>query len=621
MTRLVTLLLVLAAPAAVVRADGLIPGPGEEGHDPALASLADAFDRQIHGIMTVPLGWGLEAFVSREEDRATVEAFLASGERDFAAATGRHPYEVLRAYGEEGDLGMFGGVQAAGDAFRYAVLRDGGADPAVVEEARRDLVRAMDGLHWYLQVTGEPGVFARGIRRVVPQDGEPPLPGDIPETVPLFDAAGAPQPADKEPTWREDNSGELPFLIWLDDTSKDQAMGYVFALGAVYDVVAEDPTIPRDRVDRLVSDARAIAERLMRVVAVNERVSIDLVLMDADGRPTTFHDLSAEEITPGATLPGMRPANGFNGLAALGIVRTLFHITGDEAIGRFYYDDLIDARGYLDVVADTVSLMYAGTATNYSNVNMAFVSAYGVLRYESDMLIGLEMRAILHDRLYAPGVAREARGLGQSFFDFVYAGFRVGGSESFGRTAIEEGARTLRETIAPPYWNPSVINCDDAEIDAGSCLAVDGATEIALADTLGRGMSIVAADPVPMRLRPPSNFEWRSDPHRVNGGGGDRLNPGGGWHGAYWMGRFLQRGVSGFENVSPIARERPAIIRTDAGPAADAQDAQDAGPPGDASADAGATGGGGSGCGCAAAAPADAGWLALLGLWALRRRR
>jgi hypothetical protein len=68
---------------------------------------------------------------------------------------------------------------------------------------------------------------------------------------------------------------------------------------------------------------------------------------------------------------------------------------------------------------------------------------------------------------------------------------------------------------------------------------------------------VVAIDPLPMRLRPPSNFEWRSDPHSVNGGGSSRLNPGGEVYAAYWMGRFLQAGTSGFENVSPIARDLP----------------------------------------------------------------
>jgi hypothetical protein len=574
--------------ASTASAQSLVPGPGEPAHDEELAALADAYARQLHELITVEIGWGLEAFVDDPAARATIEAFFASGDADFRASTGMHPYEVVSRYEEYGDLGMFGGVQAAGDAFRYAVLRDSGAPEAEVTEAREVVLRALDGLHWYTAVTGEPGLTARGIRRAIPADGDPPLPEPPPETVPLFDASGNPQPADKTPTWRADRSGELPFLIWLDDTSKDQLDGYVFALGAFYDVIAEDETIPRALVDRLVEDARAIGHALMERHEVAAGVDADLVIMDADGRPTSFHDISAEEIAPGSVLPGAPAVNGFNGWMAMGIMRTIFHITGDEAIARFYYEELVGRRDYLTSVEESIAVMYFGEQTNYSNVNMAFVAAYGVLRYESDSAIALRARGILHDHLYAPDKDREARGLGQSFFDFLYAGFRVG-EASVGRTAVAEGVATLREFPPPPYWNPAVENCDAAEIAAGSCTAIDGTTAITIAPELGRHDSVVAVDPLPKRLRPPSNFEWRGDPHGVNGGGGNRLNPGGGFHGAYWLGRYLRAGTTGFENVSPLAREAPPrSAPTDAGtvPA-------DAGtmPPGD----------GGDGCGCTTA--------------------
>ena len=92
-----------------------------------------------------------------------------------------------------------------------------------------------------------------------------------------------------------------------------------------------------------------------------------------------------------------------------------------------------------------------------------------------------------------------------------------------------------------------------------------------------------------MRIRPPSNFHPRSDPHQVNGGGGDRLNPGAGFHTAYWMGRYLAATPNVLANVSPIAR--PPLTRPDlpdAGPSTpDAGDAVDAGDAGDAGSDGG----------------------------------
>lgn len=556
MPRALWLLVLLAGHASAQR---LVPGPGEPGHDAALAAKIDGYERQVHALLTVPLGYGLEAYVTPPANRALIAAFLASGATDFEAQTGRHPYEVLDDYGEEGDLGMFGGVQAAGDAFRYGALRDSGAPVAEVAQARAQLVRALDGLHWTMQVTGAPGVLARGIRRITPEPGDPPLPGAPPLVVPLFDAQGRPQPSDKDPTWRADRSGQLPFLAWLDDCSKDQLDGHVFAIGAAYDVAAGDPTIPAEKLDRLVADARALGARLMQRVEVAPGAFADLVIVDADGRPTSFHDLSAEELAPGVV--SSLPTNGFNALMGLGAVRTLFHMTGDEALGAWYYDELVGARNYFGAIEQTVSLMYLANQTNFSNVNMAFVAAYGVLRYESDERIARRMRAALEAHLYAPGKDRDAKGSGQSLFDFIYAGFRTEGAAGPGATAVAEGLATLREAKPAPTWDLEVQNCDAAELAANSCTGVDG-TPIALASTAGSALS---TEPLPMRLRPPSNFWWRSDPHQVNGGGGgERLNPSAELATAYWLGRFLQAqgGSDPRRNVSPRARPRPSVTTT-----------------------------------------------------------
>jgi len=602
-----------AVGGAVARADALVPAPGEAGHDAALLARADAHDRFMHGIFAVPLGWGLEATVSDPSDRMLLDAFAASGQADFAAFSGLHPYEVLDDYGEYGDLGMFGGVPAAGDAFRYAVLRDGGAPAADVDAARAALLAALEGLHWYTAVTGVPGLTARGLRRLTSGAGEPPPPGIAPATTPLFDGAGNPLPVDKSPTWRVDASGSLGFLLWLDDTSKDQLDGYVFALGAMYDAIAGDPAIPSILVDRLADDARAIGEKLMARVEVAPGVMADLVIQDADGRVTSFHDISAEEITPGVVLPVA--TNGFNAWMALGIMRTLYHVTGDEAIGRFYYEELIGNRDYLDVAEATLRYMYTGNDTNYSNVNMAFVAAWGILRYESDATIAAQAQRILEEQLYAPGLSRDANDLGQSFFDFLYAGLRSGGAlgDADGMDARADGNGTLAEFPAAPYWNPVVENCDAGEVAALACTGVDG-TSLPLSPVPGRGGEVVALDAVPMRIRPPENFGWARDPHDVNGGGGDRLNPAGEFHAAYWMGRLLEAGTDGRANVSPRARPAPPPLpASDGGAGADA--GTDGGPGG---------GGGGGGCGCRVApggARADGalGWLAALACLAAGR--
>ncbi len=592
--------LVLIAPAGLAvhpgraLAQSLIPGPSDPDYDAALDQLADAYDRQIHGLLTTEYGLTLTALVSDPAHRTMIDDFIASGERDFQAQSGHHPYEVIDQYGEQGDLGMFGGVAAGGDAFRYAVLRDEGAPAAQVDEARTALLEAMDGLHWQMEVTGTPGVLARGIERITPAAGDPPLPDAVPTTTPLHDAMGNPLPTVKDGVWRDDASGHLPFLIWLDDCSKDQLDGWVYAIGAVYDVVAHDPTIPADKIAALVADAHALGQQLMTRHEVAPGHTLNLVIMDGDGRPTSFHDLNAAELSPGVVLPRETNSNGFNALMALGIVRTLFHITGDEDLGRFYYHDLIGQRDYLGSVDQSVELMYAGTKTNFSNVNMAFVAAYGALRYESDQDVGMRLRQALTDHLYAPGKDRQAKGLGQAFFDEIYAAFQAG-PRSLGQTAMHQGLTNLGEFPAPPYWNPEVDNCDDGEIAAGSCTAIDGTTTITLDPMTGHNDVVVATEPLPEHLRPPTNFRWRDDPYEVNGGGGDWLNPGGGFHAAYWMGRFLKDPATPFDNVSPIAvPPPPGSLVLDAGASSDAGANADAG----VGADGGTGSGGSTGCGC-----------------------
>jgi MYXO-CTERM domain-containing protein len=561
-------------------AETLVPGPGTAGFSAATAAKADAYERQIHGLLAVPLGFGLEAFISDPGARKLVDAFIASGARDFKAQSGKHPYQIIDRYEEFGDLGMFGGVQAAGDAFRYMVLRDGKAAAAEVTAAREALLRALDGLHWMMEVTGKPGIVARGIRRVVPEAGEPPLPETPPATTPLFDRQGNPLPATKSPTWRLDASGKLPFLVWLDDCSKDQLDGYVFAIGVLHDALSGDAAIPRDRLDRLVADARALAARLMEKVEIAGK-TVDPAIQDADGRLTTYHDLSAEEIAPGVVWH--KPVNGFNGLLALGVMRTLYHITGDAAVGRYYYQELIGARGYLDIIETTLRVMYLGHQTNYSNVNMAFVAIYNVLRYETDPAIGKRLRSILEQQLYAPGVGGEARGLQQPFFDLIYVAFRSGGTGGAGAAARGDALLSLDELPAAPYWDREVINCDAGEIASLSCTGIDG-TPLQIVST--GGGTAAAATTVPMRIRPPTNFMWRSDPRDLEGGGSTRLNPGGELHCAYWMGRLLQAASDGGANVSSVARPPLPASPADAGVDARAGD--------------GRASNGGCGCGLAA---------------------
>ena len=110
-------------------------------------------------------------------------------------------------------------------------------------------------------------------------------------------------------------------------------------------------------------------------------------------------------------------------------------------------------------------------------------------------------------------------------------------------------------------------------------------------------------------IRPPSNFDARSNPFDVNGGGGLRINPGGDLQASYWIGRFMQASPAGQANLSPNARDHMPV------------GGWTNGKPGDEN---------GSGCGCSVSSPGSsqggglpAGDLWLIGLlfipWIRRR--
>jgi len=520
----------------------------------ALAAKAAAYERQFHMFSAAPFGLSLDAIIPDPGDRALVDGFLAqSATTDFLAFTTaqgqpRSVHDIVAFYDEHGDLGMFAGFAAAGDAFRYAALRDGGEDATA---ARADLLAAIASFHIAATITGTPGTVARGIRRLDE-------PGTAPATQPP--PATCPQAGDRGDTWRPDGSGQYAGWIYNDNNSKDQMLGYVLALGAFWDAVSGDTTIAASVRDQIRTDALALAQSLMTTVPLGLGGSADLIVRDWHDCPTKHLDLNPRVVPidgwdPLILAAGSTQQNGWNALAALGVMRTLYHITGDAAVGHYYYDELVGTRDYPTLMTSGIAhvgAMYQSGSpdTNFSNVNMAFVAAYGVLRYESDATLRAKYEHVLQSELWDLPHPHDGKSTQQAFFNLMESAFRTAGNDT---PTTAAAAAQLAEWAEPPYWDVAVENCDAGELAAGTCTAIDGTTQI----TLVAANDNHARTPLPKRLRPPSNFEWRSDPRSVNGGGGLRLNPGGDFLAAYWMGRVLLDAASGAANLSPFARPRP----------------------------------------------------------------
>jgi MYXO-CTERM domain-containing protein len=374
--------------------------------------------------------------------------------------------------------------------------------------------------------------------------------------VPLKDGSG-PLPRPKAEVWRAPVASGFDDWIWTDDTSKDQIVGYALAVAWLWDALHDDPLVPKDVSANLAADLGRLAHALM---TVTPELGIDLCLRDADGRLTTFHDLNDRQLTPdGVAEDGSLIFNGFNAALALAIVRAAFHVTGDEEIGRYYYEDLIGKRGYDVQMRKTSGLLYVGPATNYSNVNMLAIALAALGRFETDPGVLENYEETIQTQFWSHGGDdRDVSHVHQAWFDAIYAAYsQVHSSDLPTRIADDLGGFP-----GAPAFERDVQNCDAAEIAAGSCLAIDGKTTLKLAKAPGHGGSVVAQDVVPRAVRPDSDFFWRSDPHEVNGGASTKLDPGGDYLAAYWLARASDLKDT-FRNRSPFGREALPYTRVD----------------------------------------------------------
>ena len=521
----------------------LIPGPDDPGYDPDLEALARMYDRGFHALNAFGLNVNTEATipVANEDDRALIVDFLQNSDGwDFEAYTGKPVFDVITAYHKV--AGLYGGNGIAADAFRYGVLRDQGYPYDEVDIARQHLTAAIKGLEIASEITGVPGVIARGFMRTD-------IPGTADQIVltPLFDGYGDPLPPIKNNgTWRADNSedGLYPEYIWEDSCSRDMYMGWVAAMAAVWEVIKDDPTFPDSTKWRMKRNARNLA----RVLAEVQNNGYDLEIQDADGR-TTYHGYLNENNYDRIYLPFLPFKNGLFAVMSLGALAALSYVAEDPEIEEYLYDHLIGERHLDEIARQNLIGIDLWVWSNYSSVNFTAQGAWLAQRYLQDSVAQENVRFAWEYHLYdkADWHERQPREQKVSLYDFMYASSVAQSTAwlprktDFDQTAVANGLETLSEFPTPPYWDYEVINCDEDEIAAGHCLCADGVTEIDLMPLLGRNDTLVSVQPVPMHTQRPSNYHWRSNPYEVNGGGsGSTLLPGVDFRWAYWLGRWVR---------------------------------------------------------------------------------
>jgi hypothetical protein len=522
-------------------AETLIPAPCQTGYDSQLEALATDYERSFHALSAATMDVWTDISVPDTASRTLVESFLQPGGGwDFQAATGQPVTSVVTAWHKT--AGLYGGVGIAADAYRYGVLRDQGYPSAEVDRARGFLLAALDKLHMAVAITGTPGAIARGFLRTD-------MPANLPTTTPLFDPGGQPLPAEKNNgTWREDNSGgSYPDYIWEDSCSRDQYIGWVAGMGAAWEVIQSDASVPQLTKQRLQQDALALGQGLK----TKRPSGFDLEIIDADGR-TTYHGYLHENAFDRVYVPNPWVKNGVNAVMALGIVATLVYVSGDPALQTYLDQELIAKRELHKVIKGQL-LVDAGPKSNYSGYNMAFMGAWLATRYldpAAQAATVSDARAGLKNKLYSnpQGPTKpQPDGWKQSLFDLIYAAGMAQASAhgttqgSVDATALANALDTLGSFPAPPFWSKTVENCDPGELSAFLCTAVDGTTTFVINPVNDRGDHPQSLTPVPFELRPPSNYDWRSNPFRVNGGSPGIMISGVDFRFAYWLGRWVRR--------------------------------------------------------------------------------
>lgn len=539
-----------------------------KGEYPELDAAIARQEHVFYALNAYPFGLSLNVHVKDFSARDLVQAFAMQGS-GFQEFIGKHPYEVIATYGEHGDLGFFGGVALAGTAFRYIALKREGAPKEVLAKARAAVIRAAESWHVFYVVTGGNGVVARGIVRLKPEDPlDPPIPGlEEFKPVPLHDENGLPLPQPKDNgCYREDRSnGKLPQGVWgwIDSASKDQLTGQVLGLVALYDAMKDDPDIDQSLVTRLADDARAVGHMLMQKHEISTMEGpigegeYDLIIMDADGRPTKYHDLNPLSFEKFYQPQGSEMFNVLNLVLAIGALKGLHHVSGDPDIERFLYEEFLGRRGYLEKLAhfdgpNAFNYIYMGLATNTDNPDLASVALFVTLYTEKDPDVAKVVRRFLEEGWWAP--ASEPRfSASRSKQPLWHAIYMAVTEKGPNKELKEELVRLLQAFPLGNYWQDPRINCDDEEIAKGECLAIDGKTILHLAgkDPSGNWLATEALDP---SIRPNSDFNARSNAFHVNGGGdGLRLNPGGDLLAAYW----IARGLDG--HLSPFARDHMPV--------------------------------------------------------------
>ena len=353
--------------------------------------------------------------------------------------------------------GLWTAMYVAAESFRYKVT--GEAD------ARANAKSGMNALIRLEAITGIPGFPARSLIKV----GE-----DV-------------QPADGE--WHDTADRQWR---WKGDTSSDEIVGHYFVYPIYFDLVADDSEKPA---------LRGVIDRITNHILDN-----NYQLVGPGGKRTRWGWWGPSAIWEDPDETGLRA------LHLLSHLRVALHMTANEQHrSRFQaaYRDLTETHKYHWLTRNQ-KVMVPGHI-NHSDDELAFLSFYPLLRYETDPAL-LEVYRQSLERSWQ--IERPER---NPLWNVIYAAGT--GAAEYDRDA---SIRTLREIpMDLVEWSVKNSNRLDVPIDP-------------LADRFQRRQALIVLpyDELPMT-------KWNGNPYGLDGGKDGRAEDDGAYFLLpYWMGRF-----------------------------------------------------------------------------------
>lgn len=238
--------------------------------------------------------------------------------------------------------GLWTSMYLAGEIFRYAVTKS----PDALQNCRESL----DAMERLYTINPVPGFPSRSFER----SG-------------YIERLGDPE------RWQHTNDPEWD---WKATTSSDEAIGHIFAFGAMAELFNDQKDLQQRAID--------LIDTLMSHIVKN-----DMYLVDFDGQPTTWGKWHPDYVNRFPLMVGDRKINSSN---IIGMLQTAYHFTKkekykDKAFELMndygYYENLMRPMSEIGVApddADDWSKMLS-SSWNHSDDEMYYVGYWGLYRY------------------------------------------------------------------------------------------------------------------------------------------------------------------------------------------------------------------------------------------------